>query len=1083
MISAILASMLLEAGSPLEARLPAGDKTEASFVASFVPDRDGPWTFSVASPWFDAWIEIHRRGADGSTELVGRIGSIGLGVIDPRVSVDARSGDALEVAVHAQEALACGDAFTLTVAPGRAERPSRQETERRERRYLEDLLAEATAREDAGCRVRALLGLLERERHEGHYDRAQELADRALALAPEGADGEEVLRARSLTAKGRLLREQGKYGEALPLLEQALALLDRHYGPQHLETGDGLEALSGLLDNMDRSEEAIALARRVLEIREQALPPGHLGIGFAVNNLAVFLMGTGELSAARTLMERVVSIVETQRPTDPEDVASALNNLGWAARRLGDYETARAAFERALPIFREADPKSRAVARTAGNLGGTLIDLGDLPGARRLYAEALAIAIEVYGPDHVRTAGFQLALARLDSWDGRFDEARARAEAALAVYEKTLSPGNTQIAQALERLAQIERDSGKSERALVLLDRALAIAEERFEPGHPELAEVWRERAAVQLDLGRSAAALASAQRAEEIGRANLQLNAQAMPESLALRYAATRPRGLDIALRIAASGPPPAADDVRAVWDQLIRSRTLVLDALAQRGHVRADDPRREAFRRSSALLARLLVRAAENDPPADIHERLEAARRARHQAEEQLSRESDAFRADQRAAEAGYEAVAGRLGPAEALLAYARIDLHAGAPHVVGTTTAEAPTEEGYLALVMRGDGSPPQRILLGSAAAIDGAVGSWRAALVQRPAALGPGATDRARRIESEGRRLAAAVWDPVAPALERVRTLFVVPDGSLHAVNLAALPARRGGYLVEGDPLIEPISAERDLLLDARRTESAPRALVLGGPDFDRAPRAIATSRGGGSPCGVGLEAFAPLPHAAEEAEEVATLLRRRGMGEVTALTGAAASEEAFKRLAPTRSLLHLATHGFSGVPGCPGRAGGPRGLADAGVYGVENPLALSGLALAGANRRRSLPLDAVAEDGILTAEEVAALDLSAAGLVVLSACDSALGSIAPGEGLLGLQRAFRVAGAHSLVLSLWRVPDQATQQWMKLAYEAMRAEARPAAALRSAARRWIAAERRAGAPADPAVWGAFVASGP
>ena len=100
--------------------------------------------------------------------------------------------------------------------------------------------------------------------------------------------------------------------------------------------------------------------------------------------------------------------------------------------------------------------------------------------------------------------------------------------------------------------------------------------------------------------------------------------------------------------------------------------------------------------------------------------------------------------------------------------------------------------------------------------------------------------------------------------------------------------------------------------------------------------------------------------------------------------------------------------------------------------------AENPLLLSGLALAGANRRQVATLDE--EDGILTAEEVASLDFNGVEWAVLSACNTGLGRVRPGEGVLGLRRAFQIAGARTVIMSLWSVKTIATRLWMRALYE-------------------------------------------
>ena len=149
----------------------------------------------------------------------------------------------------------------------------------------------------------------------------------------------------------------------------------------------------------------------------------------------------------------------------------------------------------------------------------------------------------------------------------------------------------------------------------------------------------------------------------------------------------------------------------------------------------------------------------------------------------------------------------------------------------------------------------------------------------------------------------------------------------------------------------------------------------------------------------------------------------------------------ATEAAFRAHAAKHRWLHLATHGFFAPPSlksalAPRDEDAVAGLR-IGKKGIEghHPGLLSGLALANAN----VAADG-GEDGILTALEVATLDLGGVEVVVLSACETGLGRVAAGEGILGLQRAFQVAGAKTTVTSLWKVPDAATSQLMQRFYE-------------------------------------------
>jgi CHAT domain-containing protein len=143
--------------------------------------------------------------------------------------------------------------------------------------------------------------------------------------------------------------------------------------------------------------------------------------------------------------------------------------------------------------------------------------------------------------------------------------------------------------------------------------------------------------------------------------------------------------------------------------------------------------------------------------------------------------------------------------------------------------------------------------------------------------------------------------------------------------------------------------------------------------------------------------------------------------------------------------------------------------------------VENPLLLSGLALAGANRRAAAGPDE--DDGILTAEEVASLNLEGVEWAVLSACDTGLGEIKAGEGVFGLRRAFQIAGAHTVIMSLWSIEDRSAMNWMRALYEArLRDGANTAAAVRRASLAVLRERRARGASTEPFFWAGFVASG-
>ena len=161
----------------------------------------------------------------------------------------------------------------------------------------------------------------------------------------------------------------------------------------------------------------------------------------------------------------------------------------------------------------------------------------------------------------------------------------------------------------------------------------------------------------------------------------------------------------------------------------------------------------------------------------------------------------------------------------------------------------------------------------------------------------------------------------------------------------------------------------------------------------------------------------------LPGAAAEATDIQAALKDGAFGPVKTYVGAEALEEVLKAL-PAPRVLHLATHGFflDREPVAPADGltlpSAPASWRAARLRGLDNPLLRSGIVLAGANQVGGNAAESRAEDGWVTAEEIALLDLHGTELVVLSACQSGLGDVRSGEGVYGLRRAFLYAGARS-----------------------------------------------------------------
>jgi CHAT domain-containing protein len=219
------------------------------------------------------------------------------------------------------------------------------------------------------------------------------------------------------------------------------------------------------------------------------------------------------------------------------------------------------------------------------------------------------------------------------------------------------------------------------------------------------------------------------------------------------------------------------------------------------------------------------------------------------------------------------------------------------------------------------------------------------------------------------------------------------------------------------------------------------------------------------------------ALEPLPGTQAELDAIHDLIKRQNW-QVEVYTQERALEEAVKRVQSPR-VVHLATHGFF----LPDQEPPQRGLPGDAPPAREEPMVRSGLYFAGANRTLAGPVSPGGlEDGVLTAYEAMGLNLQGTELVVLSACQTGLGRVKNGEGVFGLRRALQVAGAEAVLMSLWSVPDQETQELMTLFYKKWLSGKSKHEALRESQLELRAKVKQRYGQDLPFYWGAFILVG-
>ena len=857
---------------------------------------------------------------------------------------------------------------------------------------------------------------------QGRYDEARALLVRAVRIGGL-AGARSVEHGSALGAIAELHRETGRHREAARAYALAVSIFEEAYGPDHVEVAALVLNEANLQRDMGDHATAKERYERALRIYEAAHGPDHPFVATVLSNLAGLRLDLGDLEGALPLLERSVATYERTVGPEHEWVASGLNNMALVYEQLGDLQKAWDLLNRAVTIWEKtlgAEHPNSVAGRT--NLATILASNGDLDQALAMYEAEVVTARQRLGPDHPTVATAVANLAGTLRLAGDLPGARSRYEEALSIRVRALGRDHPHVADTRARLARVHLESGAPDRARDLMAVAFAQITDQVVP----LLDVTSER------------------------------------ERIALIRSLRDDLDLFVTLF---DRPEDSADVHRAVlaWKAVVKNSLVEQrDALLTAREPELADRLTELSEVRRALATAVF---AEPGDPAEHQREIGALTGRKEELERELARRSRGFQERRRLDGTSSSEVCRTLAGDEAvvdLLRYTRAN-----------PSFDAEDQERYVALVLTGGSCHrPTRVELGEANAIDQAVARYRRKIPQ----LGFGS-----RLQQQAQGLRELLWDPIEPALGGRTRIWLVPDGGLTGLPFGALVDPDGGYLVERLS-IGYLASANDLLRSP--SEGGSGALVVGGVDYDGGAAAqgdgVALASTRSAPRGA-LEDFAYLPGTAAEAADVVARLA----GETVYLSGSEATEGRIRQAAPGRRLIHLATHGFfatgavrSALAG--GVVEGERTGAMAGAGDGLNPMLLSGVVLAGANSPDGDGYD----DGVLTAEEVVGLDLRGAELVTLSACETGLGEVARGEGVMGLRRAFALAGARSLVFSLWQVPDAETRRLMTAFYD--RIAAAPGEPLsesfRASQLQLIQELRAERGDAPPLFWAAFVVSG-
>ena len=952
-------------------------------------------------------------------------------------------------------------------------------------------IRERRARESPLALARTLELLAWLHRWSGNYAAATAAIDRGNQLRPSPAPDHPDL-VFGLQVQGDVLLLSGDTVGAQRAWQTALRLAERTLRNDHPANVEILRRLGIAAYSLGDLAESQQLANRANTIGERSLAPcdpTRAGLAIGIGNSLEY---NGDYAEARKVyreaLARVRVCVANGQTSETADVeATLVFNDAAISKNIGDLDEAELLYQRAIEIWSKGLGTEHAfVARGTDALAEVVASRGQLTRARMLYEGVLASRRRTLGAHHPQVAWTLTNLASTVADLGDRPAALRYLDEAITIYRASGAADEPDhFARVLELRGVLEARDGRLHASRASLAQALAERSRIFGNSHPLVATTRATLAKTDLASGNAQAALEDALDAERAGREHLLFTVRYLPERQAMTYAAKRPQGLDLALTITAT---KSIGNLTAVLDAVIRSRGIVLDEFAARPRAASSSNPGlkglvDAVTSSRQRFANLVVRSLQEPVPRNV---LDEARRQKEDAERALAERSIETRAELTRLSAGTADVRRALPAGAALVSFVRYE-RARLP-AAGQTSRDARPQAAYAAFVMHPAADDTAFVDLGPADRLDAAVTAWRSEAAGPSLPVTGAATDAERRYREASIVVRQLIWDPLASQVNAATRVFVVPDGLINLVKLAALPDG-AGYVLERQPILHYLTTERDLLIPEREHGAPSALLAVGGPAFDeRMPAATAQSALRGSECQSLAEVrFAGLPGSLNEVSDISALWPRSKSTDVTLLSGPAATESAVKRAVAGHRVVHLATHGFFLGSDCTPAAAGLRAVggiarsSSVASVAAENPLLLTGLALAGANNRGGVALDQ--DEGLLTADEIAGLDLQGTEWAVLSACDTGLGEIKAGEGVFGLRRAFQIAGARTVIMSLWSVEDQSAREWMRALYEGrLRRNLDTAAAVREAGLSVLRARRARGQSTHPFYWAAFVAAG-
>jgi tetratricopeptide (TPR) repeat protein len=885
----------------------------------------------------------------------------------------------------------------------------------------------------------------------GNYEKAEPMYLEALEISKDISGEEDSNSVSLLNNLGAFYDDMGNYEKAESIYLKTLEIRKKIPGIEHPDYAISANNLAQLYFKMGNYEMAEPLYQQALFINKKVYGEEHVSYASLLNNLGALYHNKGNYEKAELLYLEALKIKKKVLGEKHPDYATTLNNIALFYHEIGNYEKAEPLYKQASEIRRETLGEGHhQYMITLNTMALFYFDTGNNVKAEKMLQQALEICKNTFGEDHPDYAVSLNNLALFYYNMGSYSGAETFYLQSLKISKRVLGEMHPVYATTLNNLAEVYDAMGRYEEAEVLYLQALDIIRQVNGEKHPDYATTLSNLAVLYQEGGHYEKAEPIYQQAMDTYLSQIKQQFSFLSESEKEKYLAKVifffMTYQNFILTQQKNKPSVAGKS----YDIELYTKGLLLNADKQLRMFILNSRDSSALATYNSYLAVKASLAKQYSKPlAQQTLDIETIEAQANELEKQLSRLYSVKNNLNELQNVHWQDVQNQLKSNEAAIEFSHF------PYYNGKRWTDSIM---YVAILLKSDDIYPRIIPLFEEKQLETILRRAGGSDLNFINDLYRWAGKDYRSGSGKGQQIYHLVWKPLEEYLDSTQTVYYSPSGCMHQLSFSAIPCGETELLSDRYNL-QLLSSSVQVTI-SHQERQVKKIVLYGGIDYDAGLDKMQGVADQYKKSGEKLPVQASrslsqrnirsgsliyLDGTMSEVEKIRKLAEDNGINGIV-LAGYEAIEESVKNLSGNSSpdIIHIATHGFF-FPAADKNSNKTGLSADEHVTKPafkfsENPLMRSGLVFSGANHAwegEEIPFDL--DDGILTAYEVSNMYIPNTGLVVLSACETGLGEIRGSEGVFGLQRSFKIAGADYILMSLWQIPDYQTSELMNHIY--------------------------------------------